>query len=164
MCVLVSMTRLDECRARAPEWLRDAEAVPLCAALIAAMRPASQPPPTSGVEKLIVLPTSTHSKCLSTPTDATHLHLFFLPLSVFVRCTHTHTHTHTHTRRTGSRQASSPWHPPRRVPTVFPRPSRATGLLARPARAPVGRPRSTRACFRESRQTPLCQIGLIRTN
>ena len=96
------------------------------------------------------------------------LAFLFRSLSVFVRCTrartHTHMHTHTHTRRTGSRQASSPWHPPRRVPTVFPRPSRATGLLARPARAPVGRPRSTRACFRESRQTPLCQIGLIRTN
>ena len=116
---------------------------------------------------------SAHQHTLQVPeyTDRRDaLASLFRSLSVFVRCarahthTHMHTHTHTHTRRTGSRQASSPWHPPRRVPTVFPRPSRATGLLARPARAPVGRPRSTRACFRESRQTPLCQIGLIRTN
>ena len=108
---------------------------------------------------------SAHQHTLQVPecTDRRDaLASLFLSLSVSVRCTHTHTHTHT--RRTGSRQASSPWHPPRRVPTVFPRPSRATGLLARPARAPVGRPRSTRARFRESRQTPLCQIGLIRTN
>ena len=116
---------------------------------------------------------SAHQHTLQVPeyTDRRDaLASLFRSLSVFVRCarahthTHMHTHTHTYTRRTGSRQASSPWHPPRRVPTVFPRPSRATGLLARPARAPVGRPRSTRACFRESRQTPLCQIGLIRTN
>ena len=116
---------------------------------------------------------SAHQHTLQVPeyTDRRDaLASLFRSLSVFMRCarahthTHMHTHTHTHTRRTGSRQASSPWHPPRRVPTVFPRPSRATGLLARPARAPVGRQRSTRACFRESRQTPLCQIGLIRTN